>query len=168
MYLEISARRTGKTRRLAEAVKEHLKDGGEAIVVMPWSLKHLDLMNLPRNEPKLFTLSIWHLERPPIVKLQGVKLDNPRWFYEEFDFLGNLMPHITENGYYVTTPRFTRKIWEMPEDQIKTDVLFSLLELNKWQHVAYGWNFFDHQLMGIRDEFSEKDRETEILGIFAS
>jgi len=168
MYLEISARRTGKTRRLAEAVKKHLKDGGEAIVVAPW-LQRCDSMDLPRKEPNLFILSDWHLKTCPPEKLKAIKLDNPRWFFDEFDFFENLRPHIAEGGYYVTTPRFTRKIWEMTEDQIKADVLLSLLKLNKGQYAAHTWDFWDSEsLLGMGSALSGMTRKTEILGQFAS
>ena len=139
MYLEISARRTGKTVRLVKAVKEHLENGNTAIVIVP-ELRWAKFMELPQKEPNLFILSDYDLKKAVPNKLKGIRFNKPRWFFDEFDFMENIRnvpAHFVDDEYYVTTPRFVRKISEMSQEEIETDALLSLLKRNKDQYVAY-------------------------------
>lgn len=102
-YLEISARQTGKTTRLLDAVKIQMLTGESAVIVVP-NLKIKKWIE-PRTAALCITISELFTEK---IKERIYELYRPNFFFDEFDFMANMYP-ILDNGYYVTTPAFIRE-----------------------------------------------------------
>jgi hypothetical protein len=86
MYLEISARRSGKTTRLIEAAEKT----PNSIIIVPTNIMAL----LLRERTSV----------PVVITDRGIKDKTP--FYDEFDMMESLT--IRDDGYYVTTPNTNR------------------------------------------------------------
>lgn len=103
-YLEISGRLSGKTERLAAAVKEHVEASGIALVVVSNGL-------VDHMREKLFQTGVVvipeDLMHSKLVTGVEPQLENVRWFFDEFDWLKNVP--VKEGAYYATTARYLRK-----------------------------------------------------------
>jgi len=134
MYLEISARRSGKTTRLINAaIIADLK--GETVYVVTLNVctaqdfKRMVSKIVPRN-------SIRFLGATQVTS--GVRLgQRPRpegisWFYDEFDFMSPENVIIKDNGYYATTPikLRTKEDYARHILDIKYDPMIELLSRN--------------------------------------
>ena len=127
MYLEISSRRSGKTRRLVEAVKRHSADGGYSVVrCINGPIAKMVLEPLLKGVPRVKVLGHW---KKGLLK-EFPEYDNARWFYDEFDHIDDV--EVSHDGYYAGTPRFIRT------DLLdKDDVLLRLIEANGMRYHAY-------------------------------
>lgn len=102
MYLEISARRTGKTFRLIEEVRRRVMAGKHIILIYPnWSM--------PKGVLPKDILSSPHVLVDIYAKYNTLEERYPGsvWFFDEFDMHSSVLP-IKEDGYYVTTPSSIR------------------------------------------------------------
>lgn len=94
VYLEISARRTGKTTRLMKEAKRQITNGQKVVVV---SKADLDSNHIKQFLPTAMTIT------PNQIADTLPKNASARWFFDEMDFM---IPHyipIIKDGYYVGT-----------------------------------------------------------------
>ncbi|VVE41350.1 hypothetical protein PCO31111_04189 [Pandoraea communis] len=154
-YLEISARQTGKTRRLVEAAKRFAEAGRPTVVVSA-------LASHMRPE----------LQRHGIVVIGNGTCGVPpshegkdaAWLYDEFDWLDGVTAR--EGGYYVTTARFLRTA----EDLFEGDGLLSrLLKANNWRcekHFECDPKLYRYMAADYRRAVASDDFRCLVLGEF--
>ena len=142
MYLEISARRSGKSYRFAKAVKDKISRGKPVLLIYPtYSMSNYDLTARGIelfNNPLVKVLSIRDLCSS---KFKEEEFEEYTYFFNEFDIIpreGLELP-IINNAYYVTTPSYLRtlddfKTWKEGK---RVDNLLSLLKKNNWRYTAY-------------------------------
>ncbi|MBA1229272.1 hypothetical protein G7013_06385 [Pseudomonas viridiflava] len=153
-YLEISARQSAKTTRLAEFGKAVVAQGKQAILVCNPPLaayfrKQFPWMTVVGNEKHLVNISP----------------ENAVWFYDDFDFLKSVV--IRPGAYYATTARYLRVAGEPVAEN---DVLMQLLDANGYRHERYlmpSWlsNYGEH-LRNCRLELSPSQFRLSMLGEF--
>lgn len=142
MYLEISARRTGKTKRLEQKVRHRLSQGHNCIIIYPrmaWAHAICSTYLLNHEHVIVTSMELMNFKKPHIIKDY---LDNYMWFFDEFDLIpkNNNIP-ILQKGYYVTTPRFLRDIEHILswKEGLRDDRLLDLLEFNNGKYEAHAW-----------------------------
>ena len=185
MYLEISARRSGKTTRLHAEVRRQSKLGNPCIIIYP------NMNMLAQNRacvnwiPNVKAITIGkylsaYIHEAQIEWKTGLVLSpNTKKFFEEFDMYTSVhrVP-VDKNAYYVTTPRFTRdsRLITSWKENRRSDLLLSLLQQNMGQYTAHTWgdvlsgteyehlskeafaSEFGHQLFGLAENRRKEDR----------
>lgn len=141
MYLEISARQTGKTARMIQEIRNTLNKNLTPILfvhsVLHWnnSLSRF-FTNEERTKIRIFTL-VEEYNRFLIGRKISQKV---RLFYDEFDLFKNPDNVIIDlNGYYQTTPIRLRKIEDIVLFRLgmRKDPLLELLFRNNGQYVSH-------------------------------
>ena len=155
MYLEISARQTGKTTRLIKQAISDAINGHEVIIVT----------NNVSNKKILYNKIIEEINQKPDIedfqksallthiRLLGVYevknfLESEcefaeydyLWFYDEFDLIREDYQIIfSEDGYYTTTPKRNRTVEDIISHKIgkKPDPLLKLIEMNNGKYVQH-------------------------------
>jgi hypothetical protein len=141
MYLEISARQTGKTSRMLDNIIETYKTGKVCIV---FSFNHIHGMTIKKRLVKRgyktkYNMVEFYTSRERYENAyKGRDKTNHVYYYDEFDFYTDDVI-IDRNGYYVTTPKKTRTIEDIKNflSCEKYDVLLHLLQVNKNKVVSY-------------------------------
>ena len=142
MYLEISARRSGKTSRLHNEAHRQSKGGNPCVIIYP----NVAMLDQDRAAVKWIPnvraitiekyLSDYILEAKTEWETGLVLSPNTKKFFEEFDMYTSVyrVP-IDKSAYYVTTPRFTRdsRLITSWQENKRPDLLLSLLQQNMGQ-----------------------------------
>lgn len=138
MYLEISARASGKTTRLLHAMKEEIALGlGVALLAPSYPMLALitkQLTKAERDKVHVYTYDAIQTFRPE----QQKELDNLRFYCDEFDMYNGRLP-ISEKNYYCTTPtRLRSKLhMQLHKQHLLIDPLLDLVEHKKGYYVRY-------------------------------
>ena len=151
MYLEISARRSGKTYRMIKEIEKQIFKGHKIVVVYPNfnMAKHL-LPDYLQNCPYVSTV-VAHT-RNMVREIDNV--ERKKWFFEEFDFLTeNRVIPIIKDGYYCTTVSGLRTVRDISlwKQGLINDSLLDLLKYNKGQSNSYSFPFFTYGNETIND-----------------
>lgn len=137
MYLEISARRTGKTTRLIEAFEKY---GCSGYIIVP----NQRMERLYPIEYRCQILSIGRLQnKDNWMGVERHKLpENNKLYWDEFEMCKGGSDFIKINDYYVTTPMYLRKDKDytgwLEED--KDDMLLSLLYRTGRKYTKHNWD----------------------------
>ena len=186
MYLEISARRSGKTTRLHDEVRRKSKLGNPCIIIYP----NINMLDQDRATvkwiPNVEAITIEKYLSDYILETQRewktgrvLPFPNTIKFFEEFDMYtpAHRVP-VDTSAYYVTTPRFTRdsRLITSWRENRRSDLLLSLLQQNMGQYTTHIWNQilsgteyehlskeafaseFGHQLFGLAENRRKEDR----------
>lgn len=137
MYLEISARRSGKTFRLIQHVRKNIEIGKKSLVIYPtYAMAHAVL---PKD---FFSNSL--VEVRSLDYIGSSWFDNRKYYdyqkvFDEFDYVSEYSIPLTHDGYYVCTPRFLRTFqdWTDWYNFKKQDNLLSLIKMNDYHYKAY-------------------------------
>lgn len=150
MYLEISARQTGKTERLIDFAISKARKGERVLI----SVIHLGLIKgvkdriaekTKNDDPIPYPGALRHfVHTSTLIDVVHKCIDIWRgykkydWFcFDEFDFNPFIrLEYIGKNSYFVTSPKFLRKV----EDRKKTDVLYQLILKKKGKYHCYNHN----------------------------
>lgn len=169
MYLELSARHTGKTARLREAMYAHLQANPDNFACITVHSQHAaDVFRKTIDKPWVDRVSVSSSINQHVDRLRGGMFINDkrvRMFWDEFDIHPskvNVFP--VENGYYAGTAVRTRTVEDWKNWH--SDPLLSLIVANNFHYVTYNGmsNFFknnfktvDHWLKSIgADEFNRQ------------
>lgn len=164
MYLEISGRCTGKTRRMCEDIIHHITSTPSSIafiILPPHSMKHEILNNISSDyhgriifcesfkEAMIKVNSINSISIQRFITNSKNIFCNPRFYFDEFDMMKPDDIMVVKNGYYVTTPIRIRNM----EDWLnwRNDILLRLIVENNFIHVTV------HGMKGIIDEKMKLD-----------
>lgn len=148
LYLEISARQTGKTTRLVSAVVSHAVFSGDCVVVahnaqtgrMLKEMIEPELI-LQEHRNRVTYVSAGSLSRwKKNVDHSDITFENLRVFYDEFDwFKSDSYFFFDSSGYYTTTPFRLRTADDIVEykKELKFDPMLKLLDHTGGRYVAY-------------------------------
>lgn len=160
MYLEISGRATGKTKRLCEAVVSHLRQYGSsamAVIISPSGhrAKYDALIDEKYHDMVLVTHD-YEIAKERLVNHEtqesitfedfsfklGMGFGNIKYFFDDFDYGKSEIPTL-DDGYYVTTPFKIRNL----DDWLfwREDKLLTLLIENNFMYTSV------HGMMGMID-----------------
>lgn len=149
MYLEISARRSGKTARLHAEVHRQSKLGNPCLIIYPNTNMLAQDRTYVNWIPNVKAITIGkylsdYIHEAQIEWRTGLVLSpNTKKFFEEFDMYTSVhrVP-VDKNAYYVTTPRFTRdsRLITSWKENRRSDLLLSLLQQNMGQYTTHIWN----------------------------
>ena len=160
MYLEISARRSGKTRRLVNYTRRKLNQGYNMVIVLPkYSWANFLLPQDLKYHDNL-TVSSRDLMHDLIKKLKKRgEFEYTNWVFDEFDhsWSDRITLPIFETGYYVTTPKFVRTTDNIAgwHKGIYQDCLLDLLKANKWHYAAYMLDLHYEDISGMIEDVTE-------------
>ena len=118
MYLEVSARRAGKTRRLFNNMRMHIATTGEDVYFITGThsmYHHLLKDNIHQD--------YWHKVKQLPIELS--KREDIRYYYDEADLVDKELRVIKQNAYYVGTPHG------------KDNWLYELAQHNDMQYEKY-------------------------------
>lgn len=139
MYIEISSRQSGKTNRMLERMKELSYNNKE--------MKYFHLFTHNRQQfaylmkkiklwPKMFHTN-YQIIQGEIARNVDFNVDHNYIFADEFDFNHKLdNRHISEHGYYCTTPSKMRVIDDFLSLN-SSDFLINLLQANDGYYVSH-------------------------------
>lgn len=156
MYLEISARQTGKTKRLVEHMIKTLESGVPEVVLFT---KHrFPLISYPQlavYEDRVIRFTDSHNYN----RYALGKRTSPPIYYDEFDIQESVL--IREKGYYVTTPTRLRTVEDMLRHFIQPkDTLLSLIDANKGEYVVVTILGSGLGLGKVLEMYKQLDKET--------
>ncbi len=118
MYLEISARRTGKTTRLIEEAERQIINGQKIVVV---SVTDLHSSHIKQFLPAAMTIT------PGQIAEILSENSSAKWFFDEMDFMKLHRVPIIDDGYYVGTS----------SDTSPSDLVRRLLDANR----GFAWHY---------------------------
>ncbi len=188
MYLEISARQSGKTTRLINNIINRAKAGEHCIVfgmngrwtnkiktVINRELTHKTAWNKPFTYTPPQYFSSYNQYK---TSLWGAPKEKHYYYYDEFDYYANRIPNripdsviISDTGYYATTVMRRRTINDKFQHEIgaQYDVLLDLVQKNNGKVISYEPinNGFD-RIIELKHMMSPEDFNIEYLGIWKS
>lgn len=137
MYLEISARQSGKTTRMIEQVKKEMQEGNHCVIVVPHMSWGDNIEKLLGGTTRYSICTMGSLVRR-VQQLAEARNELPlRAFYDEFDQWEGVP--VDETGYYCTTPYKGRSPLHMDKyrkGEVK-DSMLELIDLNGGVHLNY-------------------------------
>lgn len=174
MYLEISPRQVGKTKRMCEAIDQYVSGGGTAYVQThseQW-YKQLLFGCKNRGDKKIIRVRnqrhIEELERG--CKPSRNIRHNPRIFADEFDMIEDDVV-LNPRGYYCTTAKYMRSdkdmvLWLLGK---RKDVLLDAIEMNGGKYDTYSptslfLNRSINDIKAMRSAMTEDQYKNEIMG----
>ena len=134
MYVEISGRRTGKTTRLRNELKNYLEanENNKAVILCPLqsmiAYNYKDLISKYKN--RLLTN----------YSFPKKSLEDYRWFYDEFDrIIDRKYWYIDNDGYYCTTPVYLRTAIDIVDwkQNKRYDFLLNIIDNNNYIYNKY-------------------------------
>jgi hypothetical protein len=134
MYLEISARRSGKTTRLIKEATRCVYETQQQIHIVTCSRTMLDLIKSSLNDRCKRSIRLWTCWTLRNVLPSVGTFDNShKLFFDEFDFMNELfgesvldIGQYNTNYYYATTPKYP-----------KSYAFIKLLNMNKGHFIRY-------------------------------
>jgi hypothetical protein len=97
MYLEMSARRSGKTKRLFEHMLAYIHETGNDVYYITGN-SNMFWHNIKKHAPKEYLCKIHSLPR------EVYKREDIRYYYDEVDLVSKPFQVIKQNAYYVGKP----------------------------------------------------------------
>lgn len=150
MYLEISARQTGKTTRLVDSILQRSLNGEQCIVFGYNNslLKHIQCSvseklneyvsdkNFIFHVPKYFNSYEMYIKY--LKNNDFEHQENHYFYYDDFDFYKDDII-ISDKGYYVTTAKYTRTVNNhiIHVSGVEHDTLLELLNMNNNKVISY-------------------------------
>jgi hypothetical protein len=177
MYLEISPRQSGKTKRMIDAILAHVSAGNVAYVQTHSEHYFRDMLN-SRLKPKLHMTAkhkniVFLRDEDHFTQLRRGMVhfeDRPRVFADEVDFVGDRLV-LNPQGYYCGTPKYQRTqkdivLWMMGE---RVDKLLDAIEMNGGKHESYSpFNMFMNRtiadIKSMRMCMSKEQYQNEVFG----
>ena len=169
MYLEISARRSGKTTRLRKALKEYLFDKNNKAIVIGFS--HVALMNFVIHDmykdieykDQIYTLYDF---QGGLIGIQDKS--NYKFFYDEFDWCKPEQRYVDLNGHYCTTPAKKREKKDIKNHKkgIIYDFLLDLLDKNEGMFNKLTANVTLDQIKEFKQVLNPEEFEVEFKAEF--
>ena len=150
MYLEVSARRSGKTRRLFEHMLAYIHEtGNDVYFITGGATMYHSLMedNIPQD--------YWHKVKQ--LPLDPEEREDLRYYFDEADLVAKPFQLIRENSYYCGTPHG------------KSGFLYELAQHNDMQYEKYTPYYKDtwpEQWMKKANWPTEYMYNQEVLGKF--
>ena len=140
MYVELSARRTGKTHRLAEAIVKWLDEDTSHIAIVPMHKYHawenikqcIPFNDLIRLNDRITT----EMMRDGELNFIGIDPGNVAMFYDEFDLFPEEKIIIGDNNYYVATIRHSLDL-DRIHDLDYDPIAMQLIRANDYYFESY-------------------------------
>ena len=140
MYLEVSARRSGKTRRLFEHMIAYIHETGNDVYYVTGN-SQMFWYNINDYAPKSMKSKVKHLPLNPEER------EDLRYYFDEADLVPKPLQVIRENSYYVGTPRGD------------TRFLYELAQHNDMQYEKYAPYYKDKS----PEDWMQKDWPTKLM-----
>ena len=155
LYLEVSARRSGKTKRLVEHMCNYIEQTGSYVYFTSCNINMTRQIIDEYIPPKYKIYIIPLIPAYNFLRKNYITIDsNLRIYYDEIDLLDNKYVFINNNNYYVGTP------------YRQNGTLKKLTSINNGNYTKYSFNGDFEAADNMRKTVDSNTWKREILGEF--